>query len=125
MKIYFDGGCRPNPGAMEVAAVARGRVYHRRVAEPGTSERAEWLALLHALEVAKSLGVAEAVLLGDSLAVIDQVNGRARRTGGEICGLLSAFEDAAKPLESVRVRYVKRSQNLAGIALDQRRRQSP
>lgn len=122
MKIYFDGGCRPNPGAMEVAAVAGGQVYYRREPEPGTSEQAEWLALLHALEIAKSLGAADVVLLGDSLAVIDQVNGRSRRTTSEVERFLSAFEEAMKPFEKVRVRYVKRAQNLAGIALDQRRR---
>jgi len=28
MKIYFDGGCQPNPGKMESAVVARGQIYH-------------------------------------------------------------------------------------------------
>lgn len=120
MKIYFDGGCRPNPGTMEIAAVARGQVYRRREPEPGTSERAEWLALLHALDIAKALHATDVVLLGDSLAVIDQVNAKARRTPSTIQDLLRAFALAAEPFERVRVRHVKRSQNLAGIALDRR-----
>ena len=122
MKIYFDGGCRPNPGTMEIAAVARGQLYRRQEPEPGTSERAEWLALLHALNIAKEHGAVDVVLVGDSRAVIDQVNGRARRATAEVRDFLSAFEVAAEPFERVRVRHVKRTRNLAGIALDRRLR---
>lgn len=123
MKIFFDGGCRPNPGAMEVAAVARGAVFHEE-AGPGTSELAEWLALLHALGVARALGAETVELLGDSLAVINQASGRApcRTQESERCR--SAFIEAAAQFHGVRLRHVKRTQNLAGIALA-RRRQAP
>ena len=120
MKIYFDGGCRPNPGLMEVAVVARGQVFHE---EPGagTSEQAEWLALLHALRVAKSLGAGEVQLFGDSLSVVQQANGIARRGGAEVERFRAAFREASAGFRSVRVRHIKRTQNLAGIALARRR----
>ena len=74
-KVYFDGGCRPNPGPIRVAAVVRGTVHRRGDLGAGSSGEAEWLALLHALEVALAAGVRDAVLLGDSASVIDQAKG--------------------------------------------------
>ena len=120
MKIFFDGGCRPNPGTMEVAAVARGRL-HRRDAGTGTSTQAEWLALLHALDLAQALGERDVILLGDATSVIDQaVNGaKCRSPGPRACR--DRFLLAIGNFDRVRVRHIKRNQNLAGIALEQLR----
>lgn len=114
IRIYFDGGCRPNPGRIEIAVVARGLVTIDRDLGEGSSMDAEWHALLRAVAVMRSLGLNEAVLLGDSVAVVNQaaaaLAGRARP------GHASAFVAAAAGL-TLRVRHVKRTQNLAGIAL--------
>lgn len=48
IKIFFDGGCRPNPGRIETAVVARGITYYRRDCGVGSNNDAEWLALIHA-----------------------------------------------------------------------------
>ena len=77
MKIFFDGGWRPASG-METAVVVHGRDYVRQGLGPGSAMDAEWLALLHAVELAADLGLHEAVFLGDSLAVVGQANGTAR-----------------------------------------------
>ncbi len=112
VKIFFDGGCRPNPGRMEIAVAWRGRVFIDRDAGPGDSMAAEWLALLAALRVAIETGT-DFVLLGDALAVIDQVNGRTRPSGAGVQHLAAARALAG----DFRIRHIKRTQNLAGIAL--------
>ncbi len=116
MKIFFDGGCRPNPGAMEIAVVAQGQAYVRQDAGQGSSFDAEWLALIHAVEVAQSLGMSDVVLLGDSATVIGQALGRVKRRG-EAIAHLARFQASIPVGMSVRVRLIKRTQNLAGIAL--------
>ncbi|MBA3942419.1 MAG: ribonuclease HI, partial [Sphingopyxis sp.] len=71
-KIYFDGGCRPNPGAIEIAVVTGGAVSVETDAGFGTSLDAEWLALIAALRLARQRGLADFVLLGDAAGVIAQ-----------------------------------------------------
>ena len=69
LKIYFDGGCRPNPGALEAAVVARGATYFFDDLGYGISSDAEWLALRLVLQLAQSLGEPDFDLVGDSLEV--------------------------------------------------------
>lgn len=45
LKIFFDGGCQPNPGKIEVAVVTRGQSHFFDDLGRGTSSDAEWLAL--------------------------------------------------------------------------------
>jgi ribonuclease HI len=116
VKIFFDGGCRPNPGAMEIAVVARGQAHILRELGHGTSMDAEWLALIHALRIAQSLGEPDFVLMGDAAAVVAQANGTVKcRDAGR--GHLQAFRALLPDARSPRIRHIKRSQNLAGIAL--------
>lgn len=118
-KIYFDGGCRPNPGAMEIAVVVGGIAVIDRDAGMGSSMDAEWLALIAALQLAQARGLTDFILLGDAAAVVAQAN-RAVRARGGAAAHLAVFEalvgDAARP----RIRHIKRTQNLAGIALARR-----
>jgi ribonuclease HI len=116
MKIFFDGGCRPDPIGMELAVVIGGRSHIRRDLGPGTSMDAEWLALIEAMRRAVDLGLADAVLLGDAMAVIDQANGRVR-CPPSCAHHLEAFRSLPRPAGRLRIRHVKRTQNLAGIAL--------
>ncbi|MDH7974290.1 reverse transcriptase-like protein [Sphingomonas sp. AR_OL41] len=116
VKVYFDGGCRPNPGAMEVAAVVRGAAHVLPAIGQGSSFDAEWRALIHAAEVAQSLGLIDFVLLGDAASVVAQANGSAPCRGAALAyreALLALLPPGPRP----RVRYIKRAQNLAGIAL--------
>lgn len=117
MKVYFDGGCRPNPGLIETAVVAAGRVSRRDDHGTGDNNDAEWLALLDALTQAQRLGLTEVVLLGDSVMVVDQARGRARRIPPRFRGYLAQFQAMAAGFARVRVRHIGRAQNLAGIAL--------
>ncbi|KPF78451.1 hypothetical protein IP88_03660 [alpha proteobacterium AAP81b] len=118
LKIFFDGGCRPNPGPMEIAVALRGAVHIDRDLGPGTGMDAEWLALIAARRLALA-EPGECVLLGDALAVIDQAQRRVPARG-RAADHLAAF-DALGP-GPVRLRHIGRAQNLAGIALARWRR---
>ena len=117
MKIWFDGGCRPNPGAIETAVVAGGRVWHRTDHGRGDNNDAEWLALLDAMAVAHDLGLNDVVLLGDAMMVVHQASGAARRVPPRFRDYRARFQGAAAGFARVRVRQVGRAHNLAGIAL--------
>lgn len=121
MKIYFDGGCRPNPGKMEIAVVARGVTYCQPDPGFGTSLEAEWQALFRALEIATALGVRDLILLGDSAELIAKATGRLKARTIEDQHRVERFRTATLSLDRVRLRHVTRNQNLAGIALVRRR----
>ena len=116
LRIFFDGGCRPNPGAMEIAVVARGRAW---ISHPGhgTSADAEWLALIEAIHIARSLDAPDFVLVGDSAMVVDQANGVSQCRSVNLQGHLETFRNLVAARPPLRIRHIKRSQNLAGIAL--------
>ena len=116
MKIFFDGGFRPAPGGMELAVVARGRSYIERDLGLGSSMDAEWLALIAAMRLTCVLRVEFAVLLGDAASVIAQANGVVR-VPPAYRGHHRIFAELPRPFKGVRIRYIKRTQNLAGIAL--------
>jgi ribonuclease HI len=116
MKLFFDGGSRPKPTGMELAVVVGGQSFIERDLGTGTSMDAEWLALIAAMRRAHELGIADPVLLGDATAVIAQANGVVR-CPPSCLRHLQAFRNMPSPAGRVRIRYIKRSQNLAGIAL--------
>lgn len=115
LKIFFDGGCRPNPGAMEVAVVARGKTATLIDLGHGTRADAEWLALIEAVKLAQSLNAPDAILLGDAADVIGQANGTLKARGANLRHL-ETFRTLAAD-SPPRIRHIKRTQNLAGIAL--------
>ena len=117
LKVFFDGGCRPNPGRIEVAVVARGIAYVFDELGHGTSTDAEWLALIKALEVAQELGGADFVLIGDARVVIDQANGMNKCRSPALLEHRARFAALAAKCPPSRIRWIARAQNLAGIAL--------
>lgn len=116
IKIYFDGGCRPNPGKMETAVVTGGAAMVVRDAGIGSSMDAEWLALIAALRLARDLGLTNFVLLGDAAAVVEQAND-AVRARGDAAAHLATFRALVGDGPAPNIRHIKRTQNLAGIAL--------
>jgi ribonuclease HI len=117
VKVFFDGGCRPNPGRMEIAVVARGVASISPDIGFGTNMDAEWHALIEALRIGQALGVAEFELLGDAAVVINQANGLWPCRSPELLRHHAAFVALAASRPPARIRRVARSQNLAGIAL--------
>jgi ribonuclease HI len=101
---------------MEIAVVALGLTTVLSDVGYGTSSDAEWLALVHALTVTKSLGLPEFILLGNAADVIAKANGIVNCRGKD-AQHVERFRELAMSAYAPRVRYIKRSQNLAGIAL--------
>ena len=102
---------------METAVVAGGVIYHQPSAGTGTSLDAEWLALFQALDVAEMRGARDLVLMGDAASVVAKVAGRTRSRSKGDHENVARFRKAAERFDRVRLRHVKRSLNLAGIAL--------
>ena len=115
-RLFFDGGCRPNPGAMEAAVVLRGVVHLFDDLGHGTSSEAEWTALIAALDLAHRAGLDNVELVGDALPVIREANATLA-SGIAPHALAARFLATAARLRPARVRWIKRAQNLAGIAL--------
>ena len=116
-KLFFDGGCRPNPGPMECAVVRKGIAYRRHDLGNGSNSDAEWLAAIHALEIAAQNGDRDVTLLGDSRLVVTQASGTARCRSEALEAHRVRFAAIALGFDRVRLRHIGRAQNLAGIAL--------
>lgn len=117
VSVYFDGGCRPNPGAMEIAVVVRGRAEIRRDIGHGDNSDAEWLALLHAARIASASRIEDVEFVGDARHVIRQARGDWPCRDARLMQHLTSYRAAIGGFARVRLRYVARSKNLAGIAL--------
>jgi ribonuclease HI len=117
LKVYFDGGCRPNPGAMEAAVVARGVAHISPALGFGTNNDAEWLALILALEVALASGAEDFELLGDSAVVVAQASRVWKCRSADLQRHFDRFAHVVGDRDWPRVKKIARAQNLAGIAL--------
>lgn len=120
LKVYFDGGCRPNPGAMEAAVVVRGNPYFFDDLGTGSNTDAEWQALFCAIALVRDLGLQDLVFVGDSLEVTRHAN-RAVLTGHAKTPHEALLLSLLAQYRPGRIRWIKREQNLAGIALQSRR----
>jgi len=116
VQVFFDGGCRPNPGPIEAAVVIRGTAHVFDDLGTGSNRDAEWLALLRALELAQAQGLREVELIGDAIEIVRQADA-ALRTGRAAPGHAATFLALTAEAPPARVRWIKRAQNLAGIAL--------
>ncbi len=108
---------------MEWAVVLGGRVHITRDVGAGTSMAAEWLALIAATRIAHAAGITDALLLGDAAAVIAQANGKVRVPPAHV-GHFAEWSALPRPAR-FRLRHIKRTQNLAGIALGRVHRNRP
>lgn len=117
IKLFFDGGCRPNPGPIECAVVRKGVAHYRHDLGNGSNSDAEWLAAIQALEIAVRNGDRDITLLGDSTLVVAQANRTAQCRSAELEGHRARFTELAVGFERLRIRHIGRAQNLAGIAL--------
>jgi ribonuclease HI len=121
LKVFFDGGCRPNPGLMEAAVVIRGKSHFFNDLGTGSNSDAEWRALFCAIRLARHLGEHDVAFIGDSKEVISEAN-LAATAGHARSAHAAVFLSIAAQGRPGRIRWIKREQNLAGIALEARRR---
>jgi len=125
--VYFDGACRGNPGPAAAGYVVV--TGDGIVAEGGdylgetTNNRAEYAALVRALEVAADHGFEEVNVRGDSELVVRQVRGEydvndpgLREERVRVRELLDRFDEWT--LEHVPREINERADELANDALD-------
>ena len=131
-KLFFDGACRGNGGRRPRASYGYaiekdGVVMHRHGARLGvhTNNQAEYAALLAGLLAARDLGLRHLVCYGDSLLVVNQMNGTMQVHNPELRAWRDRVAAAAQRMVYVRYRWIPRHHNaladsLANAALDRR-----
>src|SRR5687768_2925678 len=81
---FCDGACRGNPGPMGIGAVLYDELGGKKLGEvsrvcgSGTNNRAEYLALIALLELAKEKGLRDLYVQSDSQVMIRQMRGEYR-----------------------------------------------
>ncbi len=126
--IWVDGAARGNPGPAAIAAIIRdeqGRLItslSRRIGVT-TNNRAEYQAVIAALEKAIDLGARLVQVKSDSELVVNQLNGRYRVKKAELKPLYQRVRQLQGSLEGFTISHLPREQNreadrLANKALD-------
>lgn len=127
-KIYFDGGCKPNPGMMEVCIVVvdgRNEPIPHAVSNlgRGTNNIAEWSSLLWAMSYALEQGWQDVEIIGDSKLVVSQAAGRWQIKNNEFHSFKENF-DVLQAKVGAKLKHVLRNKNLAGKHLEKLLKQS-
>jgi ribonuclease HI len=120
--IHIDGACRGNPGPMGAGVLvqnASGGVVSRisRHLGHGTNNRAEYGALLLALEEAKRLGARRLRIRTDSTLLANQMNALYRIRDAAIGQLASRALELMRGFEVVEIKAVPREENSGADAL--------
>lgn len=125
--IYADGCCRPNPGEASYGAVLHlpdgSEVEINGRLGPGTSNTAEWGALIAALRRAAEIGATGLDVRMDSRLVIEQASGRWKPKQPRMRELCAEAHRHAQPFERVSYTWIPREMNrhadrLASLALE-------
>ncbi len=124
MKLYFDGGARPNPGKMCICIVLNNEPQIEWLGE-GTNNKAEWIALCRGLTIAHEKGITELEVIGDSALVVNQANGDYKVKNQELKTFKDQFDLLAKKFTKLNIRWEPRANNLAGIHLEQQQKKPP
>jgi len=127
---YSDGGARGNPGPAAIGAVLADE-HNKIIEELGrcigetTNNKAEYNAMLLALELAKKHRAKRLVCFGDSELIIFQLQGRYRIKDLTLRGLAEKVKSLASEFESITFRQVprehpmiRRADKLVNQALD-------
>jgi ribonuclease HI len=80
-KAFFDGSAQPNPGAKTIGVVIikpDGTKFCEFSKQTGfgTNNEAEYEALLEICHIVKDYNIKEINIMGDSMLVVNQVNGK-------------------------------------------------
>lgn len=121
MKIYFDGGCQPNPGKMEAAIVSEcgSLKMHIDTLGWGTNNEAEWSGLIMALNFALQHD-GPVTILGDSKLVISQADGIWKCNSDVLKTYLDEYRSMlATAKNKITLQHVRRHLNLAGIYIEE------
>jgi len=123
MKLYFDGGCRPNPGKREIAVFSEdGSVQLHDYIGYGTNNEAEWIALIWAMSVAIEKKFDDLTIFGDSSLVINQANGLWKIKQESFLPFFEEFCSLKVQLPKFDLKYIPRDSNLAGQFIEMKQK---
>jgi len=114
VEIKFDGGARPNPGQSAIGYIVESADWREeRSAHIGesTNNRAEYHALIQALELAAERGSDRVVAKGDSQLIVNQVNGDSDVNNDELRRLNERVQSLTSEFESFEIREVSQEEN--------------
>lgn len=121
--VFFDGGCKPNPGKMEVGIVfIEGKEtseihrYHKH----GTNNEAEWISFLLGVKLAQAKGVEKLTVYGDSSIVVNQANGTWKCKSENLIPYLEKFKLLKDSFTELEIKFIRRDKNLAGIMIEEK-----
>lgn len=127
ISVYIDGASRGNPGLSGIGVVImRGNLKIKEVAEfvgTKTNNRAEYLALKKALEVASEIDD-EIIIFSDSKLVVQQRNKQYKIRNKELKILAREITNLERKYKFVSYKYIPRQENkladlLANRAIEQ------
>ena len=121
LKIYTDGASRGNPGPASYGFVFRFDDDGEVLKEKGflgktTNNRAEYNAVIHALEKAEDFTDNIVEVYSDSKLLVNQVSGRWRVKNQELRKLFKHVKDAEEAFEKVSYTHVRRSNKFVSKA---------
>ncbi|TFW31863.1 ribonuclease HI family protein [Massilia horti] len=121
---WFDGSARPNPGRCAIGALLKGPQGELvEIALPagyGNSSDAEYRALIAVLQAAVECSAESLTIYGDSLVVVDDVNGPDHAAAAVLRDYRATARALLAQLSDVSLRWVPRHRNLEADALSQR-----
>jgi phosphoribosylglycinamide formyltransferase-1 len=114
--IHIDGGSRGNPGPAAAGFILTdpaGRKLQAKglVLGETTNNVAEYTALIHALQAAKTLGATEVGVLSDSELLVRQLTGLYKVKSETIKPLYERANDLRMQFDCFTIRHVMREQN--------------
>ena len=113
--LFFDGGCRGNPGPMAIGAVLLEN--GRKVSEIsknigiGTNNIAEWKALIEGLKLAQAYACKELEVCGDSQLIIRQISGRYKVKSDNLIPLFNEAMKLCGTFKKIDFKWIKRDEN--------------
>lgn len=122
LNIYTDGACHGNPGPAAIGVVITDD--HQKVLATvsdyighGTNNKAEYSAVVRALELAIRLNPEEVVLYLDSELVVRQLNGSYKVKSRSILPLYNKASELLKKFPRISVMHIGRELNTEADAL--------
>lgn len=120
-EVYIDGASRGNPGPSAYAYVLVTGSGEKYVGSScigvSTNNRAEYIALINALNHAKTIGCKKVMVYTDSLLLAKQLNNEYRVRSQELKNLYDRAKLLIAAFESVKIIHIPRDRNIEADAL--------
>jgi ribonuclease HI len=124
VRMYFDGGCSPNPGPMKACVVmihADGtrETFYQDDLGPGTNNIAEWAALCWGMDMARSKGITKIKIIGDSMLVVKQAKGEWKIKNTGLKPFKREYDSLKGKFHYLELGWESRDDNLAGHHIEE------